>query len=807
MKISFNWLKQYLHNNLFAEEVANLLTNCGLEVEGIESFQSMKGGLEGLVIGEVKTCVKHPNADKLSLTTVDVGHGSPLSIVCGAPNVAAGQKVVVAMVGAKLYPTEGESFEIKKSKIRGEVSEGMICAEDEIGMGKSHAGIIVLPEDAQVGTMAKDYFKVEEDNIFEIGLTPNRADAASHIGVARDLNAVLIAEERSENNTGVIYPSLKDFKIDNNTFPIEVEVVDTDACPRYSGITVSGVEVKESPQWLKNRLLSIGVNPINNIVDITNFVLHECGQPLHAFDSDKIKGKKVVVRKAKADEKFVTLDSVERKLTSDDLMICNATDAMCIAGVFGGIESGITEQTKNVFIESAYFSPSSIRKTSKHHGLKTDASFRFERGTDPEITLYALKRAAMLMKEIAGGIVSSEIVDVYPEKISHHKVEYRFSSADKLIGQSIDKNKLKQILFASGIEIEKEETNALHLSIPSYKVDVTREADVVEEVLRIYGYNKIELPAKMTTSLTYFPKSDAERVQNNISDYLSSSGFLEILTNSFTKDDDSAEAIKILNPLSKELGALRQSLLSSGLEAIQYNRNRKNADLKLYEFGTTYHKKENGFNEVKHLAVYLTGKKFEASWNGDKNDVNFFFLKTYVSNLLKRVGVEVDLLSEVVTNDTPFAEAIALKQNQNVLCSFGALSKKILKEHDINTEVYYADFNWQAVLKLSAKNKVQYKEVPKFPQVRRDLSMMLNAEVSYAQIRNLAFKTERQLLKEIHLFDVYEGEKIEEGKKSYAMTFILQDEHQTLTDKQIDKTMNRLMEAFERDAGAVIRKG
>jgi phenylalanyl-tRNA synthetase beta chain len=805
MKISYNWLKEYLHINLPAEEVADLLTNCGLEVEGIESFQSVKGGLEGLVIGEVKTCFKHPNADKLSLTVVDVGDGNALSIVCGAPNVAAGQKVVVALVGTRVHPVEGEPFEIKKSKIRGELSEGMICAEDEIGLGKSHAGIIVLPNDAKIGTKAKDYFKVEENKVFEIGLTPNRADAASHIGIARDLNAVLISEGR-DTGTGVVYPSLKDFKVDNNSYPVEVSVEDLNACPRYSGITVSGVEVKESPQWLQNRLLSIGVHPINNIVDITNYVLHECGQPLHAFDADKINGKKVVVRDARQGEKFVTLDSVERNLTPTDLMICDVDKAMCIAGVFGGVESGITEKTKNVFIESAYFNPSSIRKTSKHHGLKTDASFRFERGADPEITLYALKRAAMLMKEIAGGIISSEIVDVYPNKIQHRKIDYNFSSAERLIGQSIDKNKLKQILHASGILIEKEEADALHLSIPSYKVDVTREVDVVEEVLRIYGYNKIELPSKMSASLSYSPKADGERIQNNVSDYLSNNGFLEILTNSFTKDDGNADAIKIQNPLSKELGVMRQSLLQSGLEAIQYNRNRKHGDLKLYEFGTTYHKRGNGFDEQKHLALFVTGKKFFASWNGDKGDSNFFFLKSFVNNLLKRVGVEENL-SEEVENHPDFTEAISLKQNQKVLCTFGSVSKKLLKEFDISSEVFYADIDWQAVLKISGKNKIAYKEVPKFPQVRRDLSMMLNSEVSYEQIRSLAFKTERQLLKEMHLFDVYEGDKIEAGKKSYAMTFILQDEHQTLTDKQIDKTMSRLMEAFERQAGAIIRKG
>jgi phenylalanyl-tRNA synthetase beta chain len=807
MKISYNWLKQYLHINLPAEEVADLLTNCGLEVEGIEAFQSLKGGLEGLVIGEVKTCAKHPNADKLSLTTVDIGKENLLSIVCGAPNVAAGQKVIVATVGSKLYPIEGEPFEIKKSKIRGELSEGMICAEDEIGLGKSHEGIIVLPTDAKVGMSAKDFFKVEEDKIFEIGLTPNRADAASHIGVARDLNAILISENKSEN-TGVIYPSLKDFKIDNNSFPIEVEVPDTNACPRYSGITVSGVAVKESPPWLKNKLLSIGVHPINNIVDITNYVLHECGQPLHAFDADEITGKKVIVRKAKAGEKFITLDSVERKLSADDLMICNTGKAMCIAGVFGGIESGISETTKNVFIESAYFNPSSIRKTSKHHGLKTDASFRFERGTDPEITLYALKHAAMMMKEIAGGNISSEIVDVYPKKIEHKKIEYHFESAERLIGEQIEKSKLKQILYASGIEIEKEENDFMRLSVPSYKVDVEREADVVEEVLRIHGYNKIELPSKMSASLSYFPKADNERIQNVASDFLSSNGFYEILTNSFTKEnEETADAIKIQNPLSKDLGVLRQSLLQSGLEAIQYNRNRKNADLKLYEFGATYHKNNNRFDERRHLALFMTGKKFEASWNGDRSEVNFFFLKSFVNNLLLRVGIETEKLSESDSEDASFSEAITLKENQNVICTFGAVVKKHLKEFDINTAVYFADFNWQNVLKLAGKKTIEYKEVSKFPQVRRDLSMVLNSDVSYAQIRSLAFKTEKQLLKEMHLFDVYEGDKIETGKKSYAMTFILLDEHQTLTDKQIDKAMNRLMEVFQREGGAIIRKG
>jgi phenylalanyl-tRNA synthetase beta chain len=566
--------------------------------------------------------------------------------------------------------------------------------------------------------------------------------------------------------------------------------------------------VKDSPQWLKNRLLSIGVHPINNIVDITNFVLHECGQPLHAFDADEIKGKKVVVRKAEPGTSFITLDFVTRKLSKDDLMICDSFEPMCIAGVFGGIKSGITVKTKNIFIESAYFNPASIRKTAKSHGLKTDASFRFERGTDPEITLYALKRAAMMIKEIAGGNIASEIADIYPKKIEHRKIDYYFSRTTNLIGQEIEKNKLRQILNASGIEIEKEDAELLHLSIPSYKVDVTCEADVVEEVLRIHGYNKIELPDKMTASLSYFPKPDSERIQNNVSDYLSSNGFYEILTNSLTKySDENSSAIKILNPISKELGMMKQTLLDSGLEVIQYNHNRKHADLKLFEFGTTYYKKGDGFDEQKHLAIYLTGRKFEASWKGDSANVNFFYLKSFVNNLLKKIGIEVEHLAESVSNDAVFTEAITLSSNQKGLCNFGSISKKHLKGFDINTEVFYADFNWKTVLKLFGKNKVEYKEVPKFPQVRRDLSMILNTETSFAQIRSLVFKTERQLLKDLFLFDVYEGDKIETGKKSYAMTFILQDEHQTLTDKQIEKTMSRLIDTLQREVNAIVRTG
>jgi len=816
MKISFNWLRNYLDVKLHAAEVAQLLTDCGLEVESMETFQSMKGGLAGIVIGEVKTCSRHPNADKLSLTTVDVGTGTLLNIVCGAPNVAAGQKVVVALTGATLFPVEGESFEIKKSKIRGEVSEGMICAEDEIGLGKSHDGIIVLPPDAKAGMPAKEFFKVEEDTVFEIGLTPNRADAASHIGVARDLAAVLENSQelrlKNQERHHIVYPSIDHFRIDNNELKIDVEVKDTSACPRYSGITVSGVVVQDSPRWLKNKLLAIGVHPINNIVDITNYVLHECGQPLHAFDANEITGNKVVVRNADPGEKFVTLDGVERTLSASNLMICNSTEPMCIAGVFGGIKSGISEKTKNIFIESAYFNPASIRKTSKQHGLRTDASFRFERGTDPEITLFALQRAALLVKEIAGGTISSDIVDVYPVKILPKNVEYNFRSATTLIGKEINKDEIKNILSSLNISIQQESDEALLLQIPIYKVDVTREVDVVEEVLRIYGYNNVEVPQKLSAALSYFPKHDADELQEKTGNYLSDAGFSEMMNNSLSRLEyftlggaNEEEAVKILNPLSQDLGVMRQTMLYSGLEAIAYNRNRQHSDLKFFEFGTTYGKTEKGYDERPHLSLFLTGSKQDESWNGGKVETNFFYLKTFVQNVLLRAGCDFLKMKEESASSA-FSYGVAWKLNEKEMVTFGSVSKKQLKHFDISSEVFYADFNWKAILKNSASNKVRFTEIPKFPQVKRDLSMVINTDVTYGQIRDIAFRTERNLLKEINLFDVYSGDKIEAGKKSYAVSFILLDERQTLTDKTIDKVMSRLMEVFEKEAGAVIRK-
>ena len=817
MKISYNWLKQYLNINLPPEEVARLLTDCGLEVEGIETFQSMKGGMKDVVIGEVITCVKHPNADKLSLTTVDIGTGNLLQIVCGGPNIAARQKVVVATVGAMLYPIEGEPFEIKKSKIRGEVSEGMICAEDEIGLGKSHEGVMVLPVETKVGTTAKDFFNIEEDVVFEIGLTPNRADAASHIGVTRDLLAVLRNSklEFESLKLEIKIPSVADFKIDNKDLPISVEVKDLEACPRYSGITISGVEVKESPSWLKNKLKAIGVGPINNIVDITNYVLHECGQPLHAFDADEIKGNKVVVRMAKEGERFITLDNIERKLTTTDLMICNTDEPMCIAGVFGGIKSGISNKTKNIFIESAYFSPSSIRKTSKHHNLKTDASFRFERGTDPEITLHALKRASMLIKEIAGGKISSDPVDVYPQQILQISIQLHYKTVDQLVGEVIDRSTIKSILQSLDIVITKEETETLLLSIPTHKVDVTREVDVVEEILRIYGYNKIASPAKLYSSLPSVAKTDREKIQNIISDYLCNNGFYEILTNSLTKSAynelaamPASENVKIMNPLSQDLDVMRQSIIYSGLEAIEYNRNRKQTDLKFFEFGKSYHQKENRFKEINHLALFVTGKKYQPAWNGDQSTVDFFYLKSFVKNILDRLGINPanHKLSVSPLQNELFSSGLVIANNEKKVIEYGALKKVHLKNFDITSDVFVADFYWDVLVKMIPVKDLQIIEIPKFPNVRRDLSMMIDRSMSYAEIENIAFKTEKNILKEIHLFDVYGGDKIESGKKSYAVTFILQDERQTLTESNIDKIMNRLMEAFEKQAGAVIRK-
>ncbi len=815
MKISYNWLKQYVKTELSPEEVGKLLTGCGLEVESIEKVETVKGGLQGMVIGEVKTKEKHPDADKLSLTTVDIGTGELLNIVCGAPNVDAGQKVVVATVGAKLFPSTGEPFEIKKSKIRGAVSEGMLCAEDEIGLGQSHAGIMVLDKDAKVGTAAKDYFKIEEDYCLEIGLTPNRADAASHVGVARDLVAVLNVNAKEEEKISLQLSDVRAFKVDNTNSKIEVIVEDELACPRYSGLAINNVKITDSPDWLKNKLKAIGLRPINNVVDITNYVLHELGQPMHAFDADKIKGNKVIVKKLADKTKFKTLDEVERELSSDDLMICDAEGGMCIAGVFGGLDSGVTSVTTNLFLESAYFNSTSVRKTAKRHGLKTDSSFRFERGTDPNITVYALKRAALLIKEIAGGEISSEIIDVYPNAIENFKVPFSFSNCDKLIGKKLEHDTIKSILTSLDIIIENESNDALLLSVPPFKVDVTREQDVIEEVLRVYGYNNIEIPAALNSSLAFAEKPDKEKIQNVVSELLSNNGFSETMCLSLTKEEYSTKLktineeqnVKMLNPLSSDLNVLRQTLLFSGLESVSYNQNRKNADLKLYEFGKTYMAIKGGeatkYIEIKHLSLFITGKKQEESWSAKNDSVNFYTLKGFVNSIIERLGINIKL-------NESFSEALSqgltYTYNKKTLVEFGLVSKSILKMMDIKQEVFYADFNWDLVLEAVKNNQdIMYSEVPKFPEVRRDLALLVDKAIKFEQLEQLAFQSEKNILKNVNLFDVYEGDKLPQGKKSYALSFTLLDENATLTDKQIEKIMEKLMKTYQEKVGAEIR--
>ena len=823
MKISYKWLKTYLNIDITPERVAQLLTDCGLEVESLEKIESIKGGLQGVVVGEVMSCAKHPDADKLSITTVNVGDPELLHIVCGAPNVAAGQKVLVAALGTIIYSGD-ESFTIKKSKIRGELSEGMICVEDELGLGTSHAGIMVLSAEAVVGSKARDFFNIEDDFVFEIGLTPNRSDATSHIGVARDLSAIINnLPENTTANTSLIYPSVEAFKQDNNSLPIDIIIEDTVACPRYTGVTISGVEVKDSPDWLKKRLNAIGLRSINNIVDISNFILFETGQPLHIFDADMIIGNKVIVKKLPKGTKFITLDDAERELSGEDLMICNAVEGMCIAGVFGGAKSGVTAQTKNIFIESAYFDPTTIRKTSKLHGLKTDASFRYERGADPNITVYALKRAALLIKEVAGGAISSPIVDVYPTPISRKSIDIAFANVDKLIGKVIDRNIIKNILTSLEIEIQSATDNGLSFLIPTNKVDVTREVDVIEEILRIYGYNNIEIGSELHSSLAFISKPDKEKVQNLVSDYLTNNGFTEIMNNSLTSSDylnrvsdfDVTNNVKILNPLSKELDVMRQTLLFGGLETIIYNVNRKITDLKLYEFGNTYKFNQGQpadanvtkkYSEEKHLAVFLTGKSQSEAWNTTQENVDFFMLKSYVYNVLKRLRIDVSKLAVNKTVLQYFSEGLDLSTNNTkTIVSFGNLNSKTLTAFDIKQAVFYADFNWNNIIKLLSAKEIEFVEIPKFPEVRRDLALLINKEIEFGEIVKIAYQVEKNILKKVTLFDIYEGDKLEAGKKSYAVSFILQDTEKTLNDKQIDGIMNRLIKTYNEKLGATLR--
>ena len=799
MKISYNWLKQFIQIDKTPQEISLILTDIGLEVESLEKVQPIVGGLEGLVIGKVLTCIQHPNADRLRVTTVDVGQADMLQIVCGAPNVAEGQKVVVAVVGATVYPNEGEPFKINKSKIRGEVSEGMICAEDEIGLGISHAGIMVLPEDTPVGLAAKAHFKMEDDFVFEIGLTPNRADAASHLGVARDLAAYFRGY--------VTMPIVAHFEAQNENLSIEVEVQDELACPRYSSVTLSGVTVGSSPEWLQDKLKVIGIRPINNIVDVTNYVLHELGQPLHAFDADEIKGGKVIVKKVAEGTPFITLDGVERKLSSEDLMICDAEEPMTIAGVYGGKNSGVTNQTTNIFLESAYFNSVSVRKTAKRHGLKTDASFRYERGTDPEMTVIALKRAALLIQELAGGTISSSIADHYPIPAEPFDVAVSYHNINKLIGAEIPASDIKNIIEAVGITVLSETEEGLQLQVPAYKVDVTRECDVTEEVLRIYGYNNIAIPTKVNASLSNAIRPNPESTQHVVADLLAANGFLEIWCNSLTKGSYSKneeEVVKILNPLSSDLNVMRQSLLMPALESVAYNQNRKIVDVKFFEFGKTYHLINEKYVERPRLLLLFSGSAVPEQWNQKASPVSFYTLKSAVDSILGRLGITTYQTEELA--DENFAFGLKYHRGGKSIVSFGAVTAADKKKTDVDKDVYYADFDWELVLDMVRKNKIVNKEIPKYPSVRRDLSMLVDVNVTFDELKTIAFKTEKKLLKNVQIFDVYIGANLPKDKKSYALNFTLQDEEQTLTDKQIDAVMQKIIYNLAQAAKAEIRK-
>ncbi|MGC6285171.1 MAG: phenylalanine--tRNA ligase subunit beta [Polaribacter sp.] len=807
MKISYNWLKQFIKIDWEATQVGDLLTDLGLEIESIEKFESVKGSLEGVVVGEVLTCVKHPNADRLKLTTVDVGGSEPLQIVCGAPNVDAGQKVPVATVGTVLYDKNGEGFTIKKGKIRGEVSQGMICAEDELGLGDDHDGIMILDSELKVGTPASEVFDIEMDEVFEIGLTPNRSDAMSHFGVARDLRAGLIQKELQLE---LISPSVSDFHIDERTLRLDVEVEDKELVPRYCGITITDVEVKDSPDWIKNRLKAIGITPKNNVVDITNYVLHEVGQPLHAFDVQQIKGNKIKVKTLKEGTPFVTLDEVERKLSSEDIMICDGNDTpLCIGGVFGGLNSGVTESTTTIFLESAYFNPVSVRKTAKRHGLNTDASFRFERGIDINITEYALKRAALLIEEYAGGKLASDISDFYPEKIEDFQVFLSYENAFRLIGQEIPKDTIKNILASLEIKINSETEGGLGLTIPSYRTDVQRKADIIEEILRVYGYNEIEFSHKLNASISI--DADINRkLENIVANHLSANGFFEAMSNSLTKSNttDSEEendptAVHILNSLSKDLSMMRKSLLNSGLESLSYNINRQNSSLRFYEFGNTYHYYNGQYQEDKELAIFITGSKSKESWIAPQTTSDFFYLKGIVTRILDRLGITKTKVKPSKL-DT-LNEGISIYGDNGILVELGTVNGSTLKSFGIKQEVLYANFKWDNLLKETSFENKSIQPLPKHPFVRRDLALLVNKEIQFKDIYQLAYQAERNVLKEVDLFDVYEGEKLPDDKKSYAVSFILQDDSKTLNDKQIERIMNKLQLTFEKNLEATLR--
>ena len=825
MNISYKWLKRYINLQDDAETVAKILTSIGLEVGTVETVETIKGGLKGLVVGEVLTCEPHPNSDHLHITKVNIGEGEPLPIVCGAPNVAAGQKVIVATIGTVLYDGD-QSFTIKKGKLRGEDSWGMICAEDEIGVGTDHAGIIVLPADTPVGMPAAEFYHVENDAVIEVDITPNRSDACSHFGVARDLYAYYKAHGQ---NITLTKPSVEAFKVNNNELPIQVTVDAPEAAPRYTGVSIKGVEVKESPEWLKNSLLAIGLRPINNVVDVTNFVLHEMGQALHAFDADKIKGNEIHVRYAKAGEKFITLDGVEREMNERDLMIANTEEAMCIAGVFGGLKSGVTEKTKNVFLESAYFDPVTIRKTSRRHQLQTDASFRYERGCDPNNTLYVLQRAALLIQELAGGEIAMNIVDTVNGDFKPWDVTIDINRVNSLIGKAIGEDTIETILRALEINIVAKLGDSWQLEVPRYRVDVQRECDVVEDILRIYGYDNVEFPEKLNTSLAYGVKPDPEKLRRRIAEQLTAQGFNEILNNSLTKVSyyepltqlTLDTCVKIMNPLSQDLGVMRQTLLFGGLESIARNANRKNADLKFYEFGNCYHyngelKIKNyeliqndplkAYSEEPHLALWLTGNKAAQTWVRKEEKTTFYQLRAYVNNILVRLGVDLSKTTVERLENELFSDGLVLKAaNGKALGYIGIVARKQLKAFDIEQEVFYADLDWNQLLKQNKQYKAVINDLPKYPEVKRDFALLVDKTVEFADLARAAFATEKKLLKNVYLFDVYEGKNLEAGKKSYALSFILQDAENTLKDTQIENIMNRMKATFEEKFHATLR--
>lgn len=819
MNISYKWLREFLTCDKAADELAKILTSIGLEVGCVEKVESIRGGLEGLVVGEVLTCVRHENSDHLHVTTVDVGGEAPLQIVCGAPNVAAGQKVVVATIGTVLYDGD-ECFTIKKSKMRGVESFGMICAEDEIGVGSAHDGIMVLPAETRVGMPAREFFGVEDDYVIEVDITPNRSDATSHYGVARDLAAYFEAHDVPYQ---LHRPPVDDFKVDNNNLPIDVELVNSDRCPRYSGITVSDVRVAESPKWLRERLSAIGLHPINNVVDATNYILHAFGQPLHAFDAGKIIGNKVIVKTVEAGTKFITLDDVERTLSDEDLMICNAVEPMCIGGVFGGLKSGVTNDTTSVFIESAYFNPVSIRKSARRFGLNTDASFRYERGIDPHQTIYILKYAAMLIAELTGGKISSEITDLYPTPIEDFTVKVTFQRINSLIGKEIEHDMIERILKGLEMEIVERNDEGYTLRVPAYRVDVQRDVDVIEDILRIYGYNNVEISDRLVANISFSKGVDSNRWQNIISEQLTANGFHEILNNSLTKAAYYADltsyttntCVKVMNSLSQDLSVMRQTLLFGGLESIARNANRQNADLKFYEFGNCYHYDEakrnaedrlRPYSEEFHLGMWITGRKNGANWAAPADKVTFYQLKAYVQNVLVRMGMDLHRFSIAETSNDLLSEALTINTaGGKQIATIGVVSAKQLKAFGIDAPVYYADIIWQAALKELGKHKISYTEIAKYPAVSRDLALLVDKKTTFAEIETIAYATEKKLLKNVTLFDVYEGKNLEAGKKSYAVNFTIQDSERTLNDNQIDQIMKRLIGAYEQKLGAKLR--